>query len=292
MPPRRHPGSMGRYHLPMAEKALTYGTYLRVPQLLELQKSLSSPAHHDEALFIIIHQVYELWFKLILHEVDSAADEIEQDHVYEGTRLMRRVVEIQRLLVSQVRILETMRPQDFLGFRYHLNPASGFQSIQFREIEFRLGLKDPVVFHRLVCEPEETERLNARLAAPSLSDVFDALLVRRGLGPAGAPTQAVASGPAREEDWRVDALVRIYDDPEAHADLLALCEVLIEVDECLSLWRAHHVQMVERMIGSLRGTGGSAGVGYLQSTLPKRAFPDLWRVRTRLGQDAETERTS
>ena len=271
----------------MADKALTYGTYLRIPQLLDLQKSLSSPAHHDEALFIIIHQVYELWFKLVLHEVDSAAEEIEQDHIYEGTRLLRRVVEIQRLLISQVRILETMRPQDFLGFRYHLNPASGFQSIQFREIEFRLGLKDPVVFHRLVCEPEETQRLNARLAAPSVSDVFDALLVRRGLGPAGAPTQAVASGPAREEDWRVDALVRIYDDPEAHADLLALCEVLIEVDECLSLWRAHHVQMVERMIGSLRGTGGSAGVGYLQSTLPKRAFPDLWRVRTRLGQDAE-----
>ena len=287
MPPRRHPGSMGRYHLPRAEMALTYGTYLKVPQLLELQKSLSSPAHHDEALFIIIHQVYELWFKLILHEVDSAAGEIEEDHVYEGTRLMRRVVEIQRLLISQVRILETMRPQDFLGFRYHLNPASGFQSIQFREIEFRLGLKDPVVFHRLVCEPEETQRLNARLAAPSVSDVFDALLVRRGLGPAGAPTQAVASGPAREEDWRVDALVRIYDDPETHADLLALCEVLIEIDECLALWRAHHVQMVERMIGSLRGTGGSAGVGYLQSTLPKRAFPDLWRVRTRLGQDAE-----
>jgi len=276
----------------MADKALTYGTYLRIPQLLDLQKSLSSPAHHDEALFIIIHQVYELWFKLVLHEVDSAAEEIEQDHIYEGTRLLRRVVEIQRLLISQVRILETMRPQDFLGFRYHLNPASGFQSIQFREIEFRLGLKDPVVFHRLVCEPEETQRLNARLAAPSVSDVFDALLVRRGLGPAGAPTQAVASGPAREEDWRVDALVRIYDDPEGQADLLALCEVLIEIDECLSLWRAHHVQMVERMIGSLRGTGGSAGVGYLQSTLPKRAFPDLWRVRTRLGQDAETERSS
>jgi tryptophan 2,3-dioxygenase len=276
----------------MADKALTYGTYLRIPQLLDLQKSLSSPAHHDEALFIIIHQVYELWFKLVLHEVDSAAEEIERDHLYEGTRLLRRVVEIQRLLINQVRILETMRPQDFLGFRYHLNPASGFQSIQFREIEFRLGLKDPVVFHRLVCEPEETQRLNARLAAPSLSDVFDALLVRRGLGPAGAPTQAVASGPAREEDWRVEALVRIYDDPEGQADLLALCEVLIEIDECLSLWRAHHVQMVERMIGSLRGTGGSAGVGYLQSTLPKRAFPDLWRVRTRLGQDAETERSS
>jgi tryptophan 2,3-dioxygenase len=271
----------------MADKPLTYGTYLRIPQLLELQKSLSSPAHHDEALFIIIHQVYELWFKLVLHELDSAAAEIEQDHVYEGTRLLRRVVEIQRLLIHQVRILETMRPQDFLGFRYHLNPASGFQSIQFREIEFLLGLKNAAVLDRHVCDDAERMRLEARLAAPSMSDAFDALLVRRGLGPPGAPSHATASGPSHEEDWRVDALVRVYDDPEAHADLLAACEVLIEIDECLSLWRAHHVQMVERMIGSLRGTGGSAGVAYLQSTLPKRAFPDLWRVRTRLGQEPE-----
>jgi tryptophan 2,3-dioxygenase len=285
-PPRR---VRGRYHLRMTDKPLTYATYLKVPELLELQTSLSSPAHHDEALFIIIHQVYELWFKLVLHEVESAGEEIGQDHVYEGTRLLRRVVEIQRLLIHQVRILETMRPQDFLGFRYHLNPASGFQSIQFREIEFLLGLKNPAVLEHLVCDATERQRLEARLTAPSVSDVFDALLARRGLRPPVAPSQAVASGPSREEDWRVDALVRIYEDPETHADLLALCEVLIEIDECLSLWRAHHVQMVERMIGSLRGTGGSAGVAYLQSTLPKRAFPDLWRVRTRLGQEPERQ---
>jgi tryptophan 2,3-dioxygenase len=269
----------------MGDKPLTYGTYLKVPELLSLQQSLSSPAHHDEALFIVIHQVYELWFKLILHETDTAAAELEQDRLYEGTRLLRRVVEIQRLLIHQVRILETMRPQDFLGFRYHLNPASGFQSIQFREFEFLLGLKNPGVLDHLVCEADERARLEARLRAPSVSDVFDALLVRRGLGPAGAPRQATPSGPSREEDWRVEALVRIYEEPEACADLLALCEVLIEIDECLALWRAHHVQMVERMIGSKRGTGGSAGVPYLQSTLPKRAFPDLWRVRSRLGQE-------
>jgi tryptophan 2,3-dioxygenase len=269
----------------MADKPLTYGTYLRIPQLLELQKSLSSPGHHDEPLFIIIHQVYELWFKLILHEVDSAAEEIEQDHVYEGTRLMRRVVEIQRLLIHQVRILETMRPQDFLGFRYHLNPASGFQSVQFRELEFLLGIKDPAVCARLVCEPEESERLQRRLAAPSLSDAVDALLVGRGFERDAAPP---AGGAAQPEEWRLRALVRIYEDPDAHADLVALCEVLIEMDECLALWRAHHVQMVERMIGAKRGTGGSEGVTYLRSTLPKRAFPDLWRVRSHLGQEPES----
>jgi tryptophan 2,3-dioxygenase len=273
------------YDLGMPDKPLTYGTYLKVPELLGLQNALSAPPHHDEALFIIIHQVYELWFKLILHEVDTAAEEIEQDRLYEGTRLLRRVVEIQRLLIQQVRILETMRPQDFLGFRYHLNPASGFQSIQFREVEFLLGLKNPGVLEHLVCDSAERERLETRLDRPSVSDVFDALLVRRGLGPSGAPSHAVAAGPSTEQDWRLDALVRVYEDPENHADLLALCEVLIEIDECLALWRAHHVQMVERMIGSKRGTGGSAGVSYLQSTLPKRAFPDLWRVRARLGQE-------
>ena len=189
----------------MADKPLTYGTYLRVPQLLELQKSLSSPAHHDEALFIIIHQVYELWFKLILHEVDSAAGEIEEDHVYEGTRLLRRVVEIQRLLIHQVRILETMRPQAFLGFRYHLNPASGFQSIQFREIEFMLGLKNPAILDRHVCDDTERQRLEARLAAPSVSDVFDALLVTS-LG-AGACRTAV-SGVEEGSPSRLSASTR------------------------------------------------------------------------------------
>jgi len=270
----------------MAERPLTYGEYLKVPDLLSLQKVLSSPPQHDEPLFIIIHQVYELWFKLILHEVDSAAAHLQADRVGEATRLLRRVVEIQRLLISQVRILETMRPQDFLGFRYHLNPASGFQSVQFRELEFALGLKDGDIHKHLVSTPEETARLRQRLRAPSLGDAFDDVLVRRGFE-RGAPPQGGPGGRSQPEDWRLEALVRIYDDPDAHPDLLALAEVLVEVDECLALWRAHHVQMVERMIGSRRGTGGSEGVAYLQSTLPKRAFPDLWRVRTRIGREPE-----
>jgi tryptophan 2,3-dioxygenase len=261
--------------------SLTYGKYLEIPTLLSLQKSLSEPAHHDEPLFIIIHQVYELWFKLILHEVDSAVAELDADRVGEGTRLLRRVVEIQRLLIHQVRILETMRPQDFLGFRYHLNPASGFQSVQFREMEMALGLKDAALLGHLHCEPEERARLERRLPEPSLGDAFDALLRRRGFpGPPLAP-----GGPAEPADWRLTALVEIYNAPDRHADLNALSEVLVEMDECLALWRAHHIQMVERMIGAKRGTGGSEGVTYLKSTLPKRAFPDLWRVRTAIGQE-------
>src|SRR5712691_5902064 len=144
-------------------------------------------------------------------------------------------------------------------------------------------MKDPAVLDRLDCEPPERERLLRRLSAPSLGDALDMLLVRRGFArPRDERAPTAASQP---EEWRLEALVRIYEEPDAHADLLALCETLIEVDECLALWRAHHVQMVERMIGARRGTGGSAGVGYLQSTLPKRAFPDLWRVRTRIGQE-------
>jgi tryptophan 2,3-dioxygenase len=251
---------------------LTYGKYLKIPELLSLQQGLADPAHHDEPLFIIIHQVYELWFKLLLHEVDTAVSDLRADRVVEATRLLRRVVEVQRLLVQQVRILETMRPQDFLGFRYHLNPASGFQSVQFRELEFVLGMKDAAVMQRLDCEPKERARLQARLEQPSLPDALDDLLRRRGLGGEG-------------EDWRLKALVNVYDDAERHADLNALAEVLIEIDECLALWRAHHIQMVERMIGAKRGTGGSAGVGYLATTLAKRAFPDLWTARTHMGDD-------
>lgn len=250
--------------------ALTYGQYLKVPELLSLQQGLASPAHHDEPLFIIIHQVYELWFKLLLHEVDTAVAELDTDRPVEAARLLRRVVEVQRLLVQQVRILETMRPQDFLGFRYHLNPASGFQSVQFRELEFLLGMKDAAVLSRLDCSPEEVERLQQRLEGRTVGDALDDVLRRRGLWGEG-------------EEGRLTALVHVYEEAERLADLNALCEVLIEIDECLSLWRAHHIQMVERMIGAKRGTGGSAGVPYLASTLTKRAFPDLWKARTHIG---------
>jgi tryptophan 2,3-dioxygenase len=254
---------------------LTYGRYLRVDDLLSLQEGLSSPPHHDETLFIVIHQVYELWFKQVLHEVDTAVAELRADRVAEATRLLRRVVEIERLLVQQVRVLETMRPQDFLGFRYLLNPASGFQSVQFRELEFALGIRDESLLVHLRCGEEERARLSRRLSSPSVGEALDALLQRRGLLGADA-----AAG-------RLAALRRLYEEAEEHAELNALCEVLVDIDECLSLWRAHHVQMVERMIGAKRGTGGSDGVGYLRSTLPKRAFPDLWAVRTHLGQEPD-----
>lgn len=253
----------------MPTDPLTYGSYLKVPELLSLQESKSSPAEHDESLFIIIHQVYELWFKLMLHEVDSAIVHLKDDRVAEGTRLLRRVVEIQRVLVQQVRVLETMRPQDFLAFRYHLNPASGFQSVQFRELECALGMKNPAILEQLHCPPEEKARLARRLGAESLNVVFDELLVRRGF--------VLDTVESRSRSYRA-----LYAEAEKHADLNALAEVLMDIDEALSHWRFHHVQMVERMIGAKPGTGGSEGVAYLATTLAKRAFPDLWQARTGL----------
>jgi tryptophan 2,3-dioxygenase len=155
--------------------------------------------------------------------------------------------------------------------------------VQFRELEFRLGIKDEALLKHLLCEPAEVERLRARLSAPSVSDALDAVLVRRGLLDAAVvPPERVRS---REVDGRVVALVKVYEAPEQYPGLAELCETLVEIDECLALWRAHHVLMVERMIGAKRGTGGSEGVAYLQSTQGKRAFPDLWRARTHLGQD-------
>jgi tryptophan 2,3-dioxygenase len=254
--------------------SLTYGRYLKVPELLALQECRSQPRHHDETLFIVIHQVYELWFKQVLHEIDHAALAIRRGELGEGARLLRRVVEIQRLLVHQVRVLETMRPQDFLGFREVLNPASGFQSVQFRELEFALGMKDPRVMQAIDCNPDERARLEARLGGPTLMDAVDEALRARG---------ARLDRP----DARLDAVVAAYEAGEAQADLVALFEVMIEIDECLALWRFHHVQMVERMIGARRGTGGSDGVGYLSSTLSKRGFPELWQARTRLGGEPE-----
>jgi|SRR5262245_37763452 len=257
----------------MAEPPPTYGGYLKVPELLALQQCLSSPAHHDETLFIIVHQAYELWFKQVLHEIDSAIELLDRDRIGPATRLLRRVVEIQRVLIAQVKVLETMRPQDFLGFRYNLNPASGFQSVQFRELEFVLGMKNRALLEHLRAEPEERQRLEGRLGARTLPDAFFELLGR-------------SVGPLSGEEGRLRALVRLYE-KEEHPELLALCEVLLDIDENLWLWRAHHVQMVERMIGAKRGTGGSDGVAYLHSTLPKRAFPELWRARTHLGQEPE-----
>ncbi len=261
---------------------LSYNKYLRVPELIDLQTRLSSPAHHDELLFIIIHQVYELWFKQILHELDAAIRLMGEDRPAAATRALRRVAEIEKLLIHQIQILETMTPISFLGFRDELNPASGFQSMQFREIEFSSGLKDESILRSFHNDEFAHKRLRQRMNAPTLGDAFWALLRRRGFD---APADDAPHEPKERRSnrsRRVRAVVEILTHFEKRGEEFQLAEALLEHDESFSLWRSHHIKMVERMVGAKRGTGGSEGVGYLRTTLEKNFFPELWEARTYL----------
>jgi tryptophan 2,3-dioxygenase len=261
---------------------LSYNKYLRVADLIGLQECLSDPAHHDELLFITIHQTYELWFKQVLHEIDAAVRQMNEDRAAAAGQSMRRVVEIEKVLVQQIHILETMTPISFLSFRDELNPASGFQSMQFREIEFASGLKDETVLDNFSADEFASTRLKARHTAPTLSDALYALLRRRGLD---APEDD--AGLAEDErrklyGRRTRAALEILTHFETRFEEFQLIESLVEHDEYFSLWRFHHVKMVERMVGAKRGTGGSEGIGYLRTTLDKKFFPELWEARTYL----------
>jgi len=264
------------------QSPLSYNKYLKVPDLIGLQECLSDPSHHDELLFITIHQAYELWFKQILHELDAAMVTINEDRLAAAGQTIRRIVEIEKLLITQIHILETMTPISFLGFRDQLNPASGFQSMQFREIEFASGLKQENLLNEFREDEFAYGRLQKRFAAPSLGDVFYAALRRRGLD---AP--AVGNAISEQErkagyGKRVQAVLEILTHFEKRYEEFQLAEALMEHDEYFSLWRFHHIKMVERMVGTKRGTGGSEGVGYLRTTLDKKFFPELWEARTYL----------
>jgi len=266
---------------------LNYGSYLRVNDLLKLQNQLSSPPTHDELLFIIIHQTYELWFKELLHDLDAVVESLAavasrqwRDQVYEAARLLRRCTEIMRVLVTQFTILETMLPTHFMAFRERLEPASGFQSEQFREIEFLCGLKDEKLLRHHAQDPEAYARLERRLHAPSLHDVFFEALSTIGKLP---PLPQNASEEERFQR-RAEAVRNVYEDERNYRDWIDLCERLTEFDELMVAWRLRHIQVVERIIGARRGTGGSEGASYLRTTLGKRLFPELWEARTMLQQ--------
>ncbi|HKU68310.1 MAG TPA: tryptophan 2,3-dioxygenase family protein [Candidatus Baltobacteraceae bacterium] len=252
------------------QQQLSYGSYLQVDELLGLQRRLSSPEHHDEMLFIIIHQVYELWFKQLLHEMGAVMRALDGDELLPVAKHFRRIHTIQRLLEQQIDVLETMTPQEFNAFRDNLNPASGFQSIQFRELEFLCGIRRTETLKYIQTNDEQRARLERRLQEPSLYDKVKAVLRRRGFA-AATHEELLATYKA------------IYEAPEADYDLYLLLEDLIEFDERFLLWRGRHVRMVERMIGAKKGTGGSLGAAYLARTLEHRFFPELWEVRTMLG---------
>lgn len=249
---------------------LTYGSYLRLPQLLDAQHLESDPPAHDELLFITIHQVYELWFQQLLHEVVAARGAMIEGRLWWAQHLLQRVHVIERVLVQQVDVLETMTPQDFLEFRQRLAPASGFQSVQFRELEFLSGAKDPAYLERFRgLTDDERARLDRRLEEPSLWDAFVQVLADAGL-------------PASDDDQVAASLRLVAHDRSTHAAVWALAEALLQHDELAASWRARHVVMVERMIGVKSGTGGSSGAGYLRSRLPLQYYPLLWELRSRL----------
>jgi len=265
---------------------LTYSSYLKVPELLGLQRPQSSPPHHDELLFIIVHQTYELWFKELLHDLDAVVANLlkagaalqSRDEVYEAARLLRRCTEITRVLVEQFTILETMLPTHFLAFRGLLEPASGFQSEQFREIEFLCGLKDEKMLRYHKPTPEAYASLKRRLEEPSLHDAFFGALRAMGKLP---PFDDNATDRERFEA-RARAVHELYKHEHHHRDWIDVCERLTEFDELVVSWRLRHIQLVERIIGIRMGTGGSAGASYLKLTLDKKFFPELWEARTLL----------
>jgi tryptophan 2,3-dioxygenase len=255
---------------------LSYDRYLKVQELLGIQLVQSNPAEHDETLFIIIHQVYELWFKQILHELEKCQSDLKSDLLVSAIRSLRRVEAIQNVLIDQVDILETMTPNDFNRFRGRLNPASGFQSHQFRRLEFRLGMKEAFYLRFFRSDPEVQKLLEDDLNQPSLWDCFLKYLKRRNFD--------IPEQPASDPIKVIETLASIYEDPEACHDIYLACEALVTVDEKLMIWRYRHVAMVNRMIGDMGGTGGSEGARYLEKTLSKRAFPELWKLRNHLGQ--------
>lgn len=268
------------------KNSVTYGRYLKVHELLALQQVLSEPAEHDELLFIIIHQVYELWFKQILHELDHCTEQLQANNILPILKSMRRVQTIQRVLLQQVDVLETMTPDEFNRFRKNLNPASGFQSYQFRVFEFRLGLKNPAHLKFFEHDPLAKSALESAFSQPTLYDAFFQFLSRQGFAvPAEVLERNFTQVHISHNDI-VKLFQGIYQDPSRHYQLYLALESLVELDELLVLWRYRHVQMVRRMIGDLAGTGGSLGARYLQTTLSKNAFPELWEVRNVLGADA------
>ncbi len=259
--------------------ALTYLNYLKLDQLLHIQKPQSDPPEHDETLFIIIHQVYELWFKLLLHEFDKLCRDFSGNDLFGGIATLKRIRMVMKTLVGQLDILETMTPMSFTGFRDRLESASGFQSAQFRELEFLLGYKRPKMLTHYADSEESHQKLIQRLHERSVVDHFYDFLDKRGVNIPRSLWERNVIEPTVPNQEVQDALVNLY---RNQPEVSILLELMTDVDEGLQEWRYRHVKMVERTIGKKRGTGGSLGVEYLKESLFHSVFPDLWAIRHRL----------
>ncbi len=255
---------------------ITYTSYLKVDELLELQELKSEPNEHDEMLFIIIHQTYELWFKQILHEFSKLRAELESGNTWTSVKTLRRVLTIMKTLVSQVDILETMTPLEFNSFRSFLGQSTGFQSVQFRELEIACGLRLPMMLKIHEGDDKTVSMLQKKMDENTIWESFGMYLTKKGftVQPKRENEIGLIFNPSKDIQKQLVTVMK--NDPEA----ALLCELLVDFDEGLQEWRYRHVKMVERTIGRKKGTGGSDGVAYLQKTVSHAIFPDLWAIRT------------
>ncbi len=258
---------------------LTYAKYLQIDELLKLQQPLSNDPEHDEMLFIITHQIYELWFKQIIHELADFQSSLNQQNLPTAMRNLKRVLHILKVLVAQMDIIETLSPVSFRAFRERLEKASGFQSAQFREIEFILGRRNANVLVHYQADEVTRNRLESLLHQPSLWDVFLRCIHTSGYEIPATELERDVTKPPQLSDPVQQQLLRIYQNEPL---LTQLCEQMIDLDEGLQEWRYRHIKMVERTIGNKMGSGGSSGVDYLYKTLLTPLFPDLWAIRNKL----------
>jgi tryptophan 2,3-dioxygenase len=259
---------------------VTYSSYLKLDELLSLQKPLSDGPEHDEMLFVIVHQVYELWFKCLLHEFDRLRELLGLGEISRAQHGLKRILTILKVLVQQIDILETMTPLEFLSFRDRLESGSGFQSRQFRELEFVMGGKRRPAVDHYPAGGADRKQLEVRYSQPSVWDAFLHYLARNGYDVPRAMLERDVTQPITASPELQKTLIRIYRDKSSA--VAELCERLVDLDEGFMEWRYRHVRMVQRTIGTKRGTGGSSGAEYLATTLDKPAFPDLWAIRTEL----------
>lgn len=262
---------------------VTYGGYLQLERLLSAQRPLSDPPHHDEMLFIVQHQTSELWMKLVIHELKAALEHLKHDRLDPCLKILARVKQVQRQLFEQWAVLETLTPAEYLQFRAVLGPSSGFQSLQYRTIEFLLGNKNADMLKVFHYDSAAQASLQAVLEAPSLYDEFLRYLARRGHAVPQACLERDFAQPYQRQPALVPVLKRIYEHTDEFWPEYHMCEQLVDVEESFQLWRFRHMKTVERIIGYKRGTGGSSGVAFLKRALDLTFFPELLEVRTVLG---------
>lgn len=262
---------------------LNYNSYLKIPELLDLQKQLSDPPHHDEMFFIIIHQATELWFKEMMHDTELLVKSLRDNSISRALKALRRNVGIMDLLCKQINLLSTLTPVEFAGFRDMLRPASGFQSLQFRQMEFTYGLREQFFLKFFKSEPEYVQKLEGILKQPSVYDEVLKCLHANGYKVPEALLKRDVSEQWQHSDELAELFKEIYESPKENYHWVLFFESLLDFDEKIALWRQTHILMVARTIGAQEGTGGSSGIEFLQKRATARFFPELWTMRTLCG---------